>query len=381
MKDISVPSSASAGTYSGTFTITSSQGQTTVSLTLIVWNFQLPKQPYLQSSFEYNGQDDLTKENNELLILHRIMPSQIWNASDSQRLIDDFGMNIMGLPFWSDENLDTCTMDPAPSVSALTAAVNAISPNIPKYEYTADEITPCLPAISDQVQAWARNVHAAGAKVLITVPPDPSLADDGTGTRAAVDIYVNLPHMLVEYASEIASVQQQGYEAWSYTALVQDSYSPKWEIDFTPNNYRIFPGFMNQAVNLTGLLYWGIDAWSADPWNDPSGQDSNRYPGEGQLTYPGEQVGLSNTLLPSIRLKWLRDGVDDYDYIQLLKNMGQGDWAMSVVQTVAVSWSVWTQDSEKLEAARITLGNKLHELNTPGGTPPPTSAPTPTPSI
>ena len=41
------------------------------------------------------------------------------------------------------------------------------------------------------------------------------------------------------------------------------------------------------------------------------------------IVYPGAAVGLSGQVMPSMRLKYLRDGVDDYDYVQLLKAQGQ----------------------------------------------------------
>ena len=43
--DVYVPPTQSAGTYTGVFTVTSAQGNATVTLTLRVWNFTLPLKP------------------------------------------------------------------------------------------------------------------------------------------------------------------------------------------------------------------------------------------------------------------------------------------------------------------------------------------------
>ena len=48
----------------------------------------------------------------------------------------------------------------------------------------------------------------------------------------------------------------KGDSLWSYNTLVQDPYSPKWEIDFDPINFRIQPGFISQSLGPTGMLYW-----------------------------------------------------------------------------------------------------------------------------
>jgi hypothetical protein len=210
--------------------------------------------------------------------------------------------------------------------------------------------------------------------MLITVPPTPSLFDDGSSTgKSAVDIWVVMPKQSMTNSSEIADAIAKGDEVWSYNTLVQDSYSPKWELDFASINYRIQPGFLNQIYGFTGLLYWGVDQWSSDPWNDPSSLVAGKfeYPGEGLLVYPGAQVGLSS-VVPSMRLKWLRDGVDDYDYIQLLKNAGQSSWVSEMISEVATDWANWTKSPNVLEEVRKQMGDKLDQLETSKGASAPT---------
>jgi hypothetical protein len=190
--------------------------------------------------------------------------------------------------------------------------------------------------------------------------------DDGTGTgRSAVDIWVVLPPDFAAHRAQIEQVLRKGDEVWSYTALVQDSYSPKWEIDFAPINFRILPGFLSQSIGLTGLLYWRVDRWNATSWQaapvyevPPS---ANAYPGEGMLVYPGQAVGLPS-VLPSMRLKWIRHGVQDYDYVSLLKQLGRGEWALNISKRVAADWHEWTKDPNVLEAARYQLGRELDRL-------------------
>jgi hypothetical protein len=42
-------------------------------------------------------------------------------------------------------------------------------------------------------------------------------------------------------------------------------------------------------------------------------------------------------------LKWLRNGVEDYEYVLMLKQSGRGEWAMDVSRQVVTRWTAWTK--------------------------------------
>jgi Domain of unknown function (DUF4091) len=217
-------------------------------------------------------------------------------------------------------------------------------------------------------------MHQAGVKNLISMSPTPALYSDGSGTgRSAVDIWVLLPVMYNKAKSEVARVLEKGDSVWSYNTLVQDAYSPKWEIDFTPVDFRIQPGFISQSLNLTGLLYWRIDQWNSDPWNNVNNTgtySSANFPGDGMLVYPGKQVGVQG-VVASMRLKWVRDGVEDYEYVQILKKLGKADLAMQIARSVGSDWTNWTRDAAAIDSARQQLGQAINQLMSS----PPPSAP------
>ena len=69
----------------------------------------------------------------------------------------------------------------------------AAYPGFPTYVYPADEVNGCA-NLAANLEAWAQVVHAAGSKTFVTVVPDPTLLNDGTGTGASdVDIWAILP--------------------------------------------------------------------------------------------------------------------------------------------------------------------------------------------
>ena len=362
--DVFVPRTALPGQYTGSYTVTSSQGSFTGQINLTVWHFALPAKPSLQSSFAYSTATGLAAESE--LLKNRLTPLSVL-ATDQATLINGYGLATTNLGFWSGADAGNCTMSAAPSVSQLKTQAAQNQSGLMLFNFTADEIGPCS-NLYTPIQQWGLNLHQAGVKNLITMAPVTQLLDDGSGTgRSAVDIWVMLPIMYNSAPGMVTTVLQKGDTAWSANTLVQDAYSPKWEIDFDPINFRIQPGFINQSLGLSGLLYWRVDRWSSDPWNqvNTTGQfSSNNYPGEGVLVYPGAQVGIQG-VVASMRMKWLRDGADDFDYITLLKQQGWGDWALQLSRSIAPDWTNWTRDHNQLESIRSQLGAKLDALAAP----------------
>jgi hypothetical protein len=359
--DLLVPRTAAAGQYSGTYTLTSNEGNFTGPISLTVWNFSLPVAPSLKSAFLFFQAGSLAAQ--EELLRNKLSPLST-TPQDQKLLIKDYGLSATSTGPFSGADVGRCAMSPAPSVSQFKSLAAAQQPGLLLYDYSADEIGHCT-SLYPTIQQWANNMHQAGIKNLISMSPTPALYSDGSGTgRSAVDIWVLLPVMYNNSKSQVEQVLKKGDTVWSYNTLVQDAYSPKWEIDFSPVDFRIQPGFINQSLNLSGLLYWRIDKWSSDPWNNINNAgtySSANYPGEGALVYPGQQVGVPG-VVASMRLKWLRDGVEDYDYLQILKNLGKEDVAMQIARSVGPDWTNWTRDPNAIESARQKLGETINQI-------------------
>ena len=258
-------------------------------------------------------------------------------------------------------------MSAPPSVTDFQQAASANPPGLYLVNYTADEISGCTNLYAS-IQVWAQNMHQAGINNLIVMDPVSPLFTDGSGSgRPAVDVWVVLPSGYVSSGSLIGEAESVGSEVWSYNTLSQDGYSPKWLIDFDPIGIRLQAGFLSQTLNLTGLLYWRVDDWGASPWSQVNNEGvfgTGNYPGEGVLVYPGAPAGLTG-VAPSMRLKQLRDGIQDYQYVQMLKQLGAGDFALQVIKPIAPDWVNWTRDPNALAIARQKLGDELHRLSTP----------------
>ena len=84
-------------------------------------------------------------------------------------------------------------------------------------------------------------------------------------------------------------------------------------------------------------------------------------PGDGIFLYPPAPIASTESA-PGIRLKAIRDGIQDYEYAQMLKNLGQLNVVNTNLLPIAGSWSNWSHDPNALENARLQLGQLLHQL-------------------
>jgi hypothetical protein len=355
--DVGVPATAAAGLYESAYTVSSDQGEATGRVTLEVWDFALPERISLDSSFLV--WEENTKEMYQELLRHKLMPDYV-EPEYQNELIGDWGLRLQRLNFDGNASYENCTMDAPPATTELQNAARKEDSRLSLYIYPADEITDYT-ELNATMKAWGRTAHEAGVKNLVTMFPRTELFDDGTG-GSAVDIWVIYAAQLMnEWGLEtVNEVLSRGNEVWSYTALAGEPHQPQWALNYSAFDYRLLAGFVNLRYGMTGLLYWRVDNWSDDPWtNVQVVSDPSNYPaGEGMLLYPGADVGV-NGVVPSVRLKWLRDGAEDYEYGVLLKEQGKEAVLDVAAQSVVKDWYHWTKDVETLETTRKTLAEAI----------------------
>jgi hypothetical protein len=357
--DVTVPRDAAAGVYTGTWSVRAAGQRRTVTGTVRVrvLDFALPTEPSSGSRFSIRRAANRRAAVEDLLLRYRVQPSPATPGREG--VMRRRGLDAADLDFWSGADVDHCTMRPAPSVEAVRAAAAGHLPGLRLYDYSADEVSRC-DGLTGLLAAWGRALHEAGVDHLVTVVPRQDLMDDGTG-RPVVDIWVLLPRQLRRLDPALREgVAAAGGEIWTYQALVQGRRTPSWQLDFPVTHYRVLGGFLNASQGVTGLLYWAVDRWQRDPWVDPTYAypDSCCYPGDGTLVYPGRPAGVVG-VVPSIRLAMVRDGMDDFDYVSLLRARGQGAQAAAVIAPAASSWWRWTSDGRVLAEVRHRLAELL----------------------
>jgi hypothetical protein len=357
--DIYTPADTPAGLYNATATVSSDQGTSTVNINLNVWNFSLPTKRSLHA-FTNTDQPFRSIATAVELLKHRLNPKFV-TRSDERSLIDNHGLDMVHVYDWSHAKYDNCQIDPVPPVSDILKATANHEPELYLYTSYANEIWHCTD-IYQELLGWATNLRLGGSHPMLVMYPINELMGPDLDHTAA-DIWVVLPRHYDQSRANIEElVNHPSTQVWSYNPLVQDGYSPKFTIDFLPINSRIMQGFINQILGLTGTKFWRVDNWTDAPWNNAEAYRADA-PGEGAMVYPGDDVGLPNQIVSGVRMKWFREGSEDYEYIQILKDLGQEEFALNIASAVAVDFHTWTQDKDVLYAARKQLGDRIHSLN------------------
>src|SRR4028119_1299244 len=105
-------------------------------------------------------------------------------------------------------------------------------------------------------------------------------------------------------------------ETWWYTMVEPKNPYPTWLVDDDAAAVRVY-GWMMARYGITGFVYSMAHGWGPKPLqNIQSFAGTN---GDGTLLYPSELAGGSGPM-PSIRLMLLRDAIEDYELLRVLKN-------------------------------------------------------------
>jgi Domain of unknown function (DUF4091) len=370
--DISVPQGANnspTGGYTGNILVTADQGTVSVPITLTVWNFELPTQPSELSLWQLWPP---APGNTMTTLARALMRNKVMSCCDAVTNVApdlrNFGLNRFGMNLFFQVGIKCDgSYNALPSKSQINSAVANLPAAVPLDLYVADELNGCPNAYAP-LKSLATNAHAANGsvKTMMTInTPDANLFDEGDA-RSAIDHWVLLASMQQWPALPFTS----GGDLWSYASCNTGAgNTPEWTMDYPPVNERIQAGFLNWTQGATGILYYRADGWTAGntvgSWNDVDttacGGGFGR-PGDGIFVYPPAPIGSTESA-PGIRLKAIRDGIQDYEYAQILKNLGQATFVNSVVGPIATSWTNWTHDPSALQDARMQLGQHIHQLS------------------
>lgn len=418
--DLHVPASAKPGQYTGTYRVTAAGGRSVaIPVSLTVWDFELPRVATLVTEFGSPAErlrgwyrqrakdgkeagpadwDAVEAQCAALLTEHHFnatpppaalrpvrQPDGSFQipAAEVQILrafIDRHQVNALAIP-----RVSTAVKDPElerDTLRAWLAAFDRLARELDRpqtifFTYIKDE--PNSLADYRYVQKWGRAVREAKSVVQVMVVEQPwtepgnSGADSAWGDLyGAVDIWC--PLFSLHRPERGAERQALGEKLWTYTALCQGPPTPWWHIDAPLLNYRV-PAWMAWRDGMKGLLYWGgMVYWRVeDPWNEApyfvgkgvlqQGQKGRRFNGEGSLVYPARAVGYDG-IAATVRLKALRDAIEDYEYMSILERAGQRAAADAIVRPLTASFFQWEKDSAAYARARAQLAAAIVGLKT-----------------
>ena len=412
--DLFVPPDAAAGTYRGVYRLAAEGGATAeIPVTLTVWDFALPDTPSVRTAFGspadrmrayYKKRSRAGKEEPPsdwvavdeqcaaLVSEHRInaTPPRQWlvpveqpngtfripeeNLRSLRDFVDRYHLNAIQTPHPS-----SAVRDPAAErdrlvawLAAWDAAAEALDrPNVVFYTYLKDE--PNDAEAYRYVQTWGRAIREFRSALRVLVVEQTWTQDPAWGDLyGAVDIWC--PLFCLHRPESAMERIALGETVWTYTALCQGGRpTPWWQIDFPLLHYRV-PLWMAWNDRMQGILYWGgMTYWdqTEDPWTDSwtygrqSEGKSRVYNGEGTLAYPARPVGYEG-IVPSLRLKALRDGIQDYEYLALLERAGRRAEAEAIVRELTTSFVDWQPDPAAYDRARQRLALLSQQVSKQG---------------
>src|SRR5205814_9795796 len=139
---------------------------------------------------------------------------------------------------------------------------------------------------------------------------------------------------------------------------------PGYVVDEPASQARAM-GWMAFLYGASGELYFDVGHCLATAWSSQQfAYDGN---GDGTLFYPGttELGGQDPFPVESLRLKRIRDGHEDYEYLKALADCGAGGQARSVAHQLFPTIYRATVSDECLAAARLQLGTLISQCGHP----------------
>lgn len=136
---------------------------------------------------------------------------------------------------------------------------------------------------------------------------------------------------------------------------------PSLVVDHTAVRNRAMP-WVAWRFGFTGELYWDTVyafASQGDPWTDQWDFSGN---GDGTLLYPGTPAKIGGTThvpVESIRLKQVRDGIEDYEYLHILAGYDAEAAQRFAAELFPHAWSAEEVTPDRLLATRRAIAEAI----------------------
>ncbi len=205
--------------------------------------------------------------------------------------------------------------------------------------------------------AQANNVLSS---IDILVPIINEMDDPMNGSqRAAYDTFLQGPNALLwmyqscEPSSSCSNGSQGGETTW-----------PTMFIDEPALSNRMMQ-WMDFLYQVSAELYYdttyAMSTSTQDAWTTQYEFGNN---GDGSIWYPGKPSligGTHDIPIESLRMKMLREGMQDYEYLHLLTTLGDGAFAQAELAKVVTAGNSFAWDPAVLEKARLDMAAEIEK--------------------
>jgi hypothetical protein len=406
--EVHVPADAKAGEYKGEVTVTTGEGEAKIPFTLVVWDFELPSTSSLRSAFGLSwgviptahggvsgeAHSEIRAKYAQLGLDHRIT---VTNLTDDGMKLDAGRFDRIYAPLvngTAPTRLEGAKLTAVKYIGSRTSvAEHKVWVDLAKaggwfdrlFDYTCDE--PPLTCAWSDINPRTKVAHDAGPEFRTLVTTQIWDAQEH-GAAQGIDIMVPVINWMNDKpGSAVTGDQRSRYdewlssgktkELWMYQSCMShgcggtvnigspsdsDKYYSGWPtymIDAAASRNRAMEWF-SFLEDATGELYWETAfAYSHNAWANQWDFSGN---GDGTLFYPGTPSkigGKTDIPVASIRLKMVREGMEDYEYLKLLADLGDKDGARQIARDLFPN--AWTTDvsPEKMAEAREELAKRI----------------------
>ena len=389
---VRVNADVKAGDYKGKIKV----GSASVEVNLHVYDFTLPVTSsckvifsFFENSYsKWYGKKKLSDKEKmyiyDFLLKYRVTPNNIY----SRKIYPE----LKFLPELKKKGANFCTMGYL--VRKKTVSNEELSKIVARYRekfdlikkagfekeaylYAFDEVVGHAKPERETAKQIMTAIHEEipGIKTVQTSRPDRELLD-------CFKIWVPLFSYFVDNDKEVKELNKKGKSFWWYSADAPHKPFPNFFMDYPVFDNRII-FTLSYMYNVDGVLYWCINRewstnfdikgqWPEKPWKpyiincfNHKRQYKN---GMGNYVYPGKD----GRILSSLRLENLRDGVEDYEYLVMLKKLVENSpenmltkraaELLQIPPQVAQSVNRYSADPENLMKYRNNVALMIEKL-------------------
>jgi hypothetical protein len=386
------PAGQPPGAYTGTITL-KPEGlpESTVTLTVQVRSFSLPLRPRLKTAFaffegEYRNYykrpmtDPERRATEEFMLEHKLNPMNLytpfaWPGLTDLEFMRSRGLNAYCLGYCPGTVKDFGELVYYRYLRDYRAWLAARGLDRDAWLYGYDE-PHCRPDW-EELKGVMRDVYALVDAVAPGLPKASTTAIVPE-LRGAVNLWI--PQTMQVVRADTLAAQERGEQVWTYVACTPTHPFANYFVEYAALEPRLL-GWQTWQEGCTGFLYYATNLWRPNyegleprwpelPWNPRPAKDF-AFNGDGLLVYPHPD----GSLLSTVRLEAICDGIEDYDYLCLLRDASaalkaagasaelvrQAEAAVLVPPAVSVALTDFNHDPTALLAQRETVAALLEK--------------------
>ncbi len=383
MADFTTTVDTPAGDYEFVYTLRNRSGEAleTFTVKVHVYDVVLPEKKTFETAFG---------------ISRPYLAAQVALYNDYYDILLEHGLCAYELPYdILDERADAYMSDPrvtafwvpAGSTAEIQAYYNKLKTNpewlakayyypideprtmahLEEYKEHCERIQAIAPGLR-VVAPFYTNIEAGGMDQTSHMAPHTNLWCPKLCLWDDVNAYEDVPNYTgTSFADRMAAEQAGGDGMWTYVCNdPEDPYSQLFIDTEGVNQRSVF--WQTYQRNIEGFLYWSVTYWKGmtrDSWQGCitgfTDSKGTQVYGEGVLIYPGKQIGLQTTPIPTVRLKIVRDGVEDIELFYLAEQYLGKDWIMSKTMEVTPSLTEYSVDADGFNRIRNEIYTALEQ--------------------